>query len=89
MNKLASAQMVWDFRESAAAWWPTPAERDALRFAFTEAGEAIDAELRAALTIVAAPAPAEAGQRLPPRYWNGRVINRPLPAMCRRTCGRR
>ncbi len=60
----------------------------------------------AALTIVAAPAPAEAGQRLPPRgsasyccaafleirpprYWNGRVINRPLPAMCRRTCGRR
>jgi hypothetical protein len=24
----------------------------------------------------------------PPRWWNGKIVNRPLPAWCRRTCGR-
>lgn len=25
----------------------------------------------------------------PPRYWNGRLINKPLPRVCQRACGRR
>lgn len=40
------AEAVWSLRRSAATWWPTPPTGDALRFAFCEAGEALDALLR-------------------------------------------
>lgn len=40
-------KLVWDFRGMASEFWPTPEPDDALRYAFTEAGEAIDADLRA------------------------------------------
>lgn len=39
-------QRVWTFRASMADVWPTPSPIDAAAFAVTEAGEAIDAELR-------------------------------------------
>lgn len=37
---------VWAFRADLADVWPTPDTLDSLRFAFTEAGEAMDAYLR-------------------------------------------
>lgn len=37
---------VWAFRREMADVWPTPPPIDAAAFAVTEAGEAIDAELR-------------------------------------------
>jgi hypothetical protein len=37
---------VWAFRAELADVWPTPPPLDAAAFAVTEAGEAIDAELR-------------------------------------------
>ena len=40
------AEEVWKFRDSFSLWWPTPPEDDALRFAFCEAAEAMDAILR-------------------------------------------
>lgn len=39
-------KLVWDFRALAREYWPTPSPDDALRYAFTEAGEAMDALLR-------------------------------------------
>ena len=39
-------KLVWDFRAVAGEYWPTPEPKDALEYAFTEAGEAIDAGLR-------------------------------------------
>jgi len=39
-------KFVWDFRAVVAEFWPTPGVVDALRYAFTEAGEAVDARLR-------------------------------------------
>lgn len=38
--------IVWQYRTRLQAKWPTPGRIDALRFAFTEAGEAMDAYLR-------------------------------------------
>lgn len=38
--------IVWDARRELAHVWPTPDRNDALRFAATEAGEAMDAYLR-------------------------------------------
>lgn len=38
--------MVWDTRRQLGDKWPTPDPADSLRFAFTEAGEAMDAWLR-------------------------------------------
>jgi hypothetical protein len=38
--------LVWRYRSQLEAYWPTPTQRDALLFAFTEVAEAIDAELR-------------------------------------------
>lgn len=38
--------MVWQFRQDTAAVFPVPDRADSLRFAFTEAGEALDAYLR-------------------------------------------
>lgn len=40
-------ELLWDFRNRAASWWPTPDRDDALRFAVTKAGKALDAWLRA------------------------------------------
>lgn len=40
------SEAVWRFRRQAGDCWPTPDEFDALCFAFTEAAEAIDAQLR-------------------------------------------
>lgn len=37
---------VWDFREEMEHLWPSPGLVDSLRYAFTEAGEAMDARLR-------------------------------------------
>jgi NTP pyrophosphatase (non-canonical NTP hydrolase) len=37
---------VWDFRRQYNAWWATPNPDDCLRYAFTEAGELMDAYLR-------------------------------------------
>lgn len=37
---------IWKFREGAEPYWPTPDPQDSLRFAFCEAGEALDARLR-------------------------------------------
>ena len=44
MQQLAAT--VWRFRAEMADVWPTPDTLDSLRFAFTEAGEAMDAYLR-------------------------------------------
>ena len=41
-----AAELVWDFRREMGEAWPTPHQGDALRFAFTEAGEVLDAWLR-------------------------------------------
>jgi hypothetical protein len=38
--------LVWQFRGMVSDFWPTPEPADALRYAFTEAGEAMDASLR-------------------------------------------
>jgi len=38
--------MIWAYRHRLADRWPTPLPLDALRFAFTEAAEAMDARLR-------------------------------------------
>jgi NTP pyrophosphatase (non-canonical NTP hydrolase) len=37
---------VWDFRRKYSEWWATPEPDDCLRYAFTEAGELMDAWLR-------------------------------------------
>ena len=37
---------VWMYRKRLESIWPTPERIDSLRFAFTEAGEALDAYLR-------------------------------------------
>ena len=39
-------KLVWDTRRELGEAWPTPEPIDALRFALTEAGEAMDAWLR-------------------------------------------
>lgn len=39
-------RIVWNFRHENQKHWPTPNPSDSLRFAFTEAGEALDAQLR-------------------------------------------
>lgn len=39
-------RIVWQYRAELEAYWPTPTTEDALLFAFTELGEAIDAHLR-------------------------------------------
>lgn len=38
---------LWAFRDEMGDYWPTPDTLDALRFAVTEAGEALDAWMRA------------------------------------------
>lgn len=38
--------LIWSYRHRLADRWPTPPPVDALRFAFTEAAEAMDAWLR-------------------------------------------
>lgn len=38
--------IVWDMRRTLAHVWPTPNAQDSIRFAATEAGEALDAYLR-------------------------------------------
>lgn len=38
--------IVWRYRAELEPYWPTPTTEDALLFAFTELGEAIDAALR-------------------------------------------
>lgn len=38
--------IVWRYRAELEPYWPTPNTEDALLFAFTELGEAIDAHLR-------------------------------------------
>jgi NTP pyrophosphatase (non-canonical NTP hydrolase) len=38
--------MVWDLRSRISDKWATPERQDCLRYAFTEAGEAMDAYLR-------------------------------------------
>lgn len=38
--------IVWDMRRTLAHVWPTPNTQDSIRFAATEAGEALDAYLR-------------------------------------------
>jgi hypothetical protein len=43
---IATHRLVWEYRNMLEAHWPTPGRIDALRFAFTEAGEAMDADLR-------------------------------------------
>ncbi len=39
-------RIVWDARKELEPYWPTPTTEDALLFAFTELGEAVDAHLR-------------------------------------------
>lgn len=39
-------RIVWAYRQQLEDVWPTPTTEDALLFAFTELGEAIDAHLR-------------------------------------------
>lgn len=47
MNELQQAhKLVWDFRREMEPYWATPEPLDALRYAFTECGEAMDAWLR-------------------------------------------
>jgi hypothetical protein len=43
---VATYQDVWAWREQSAAWFVIPDTSDALAFAVTEAGEAVDAYLR-------------------------------------------
>lgn len=38
--------IVWRYRAELEPYWPTPSTGDALLFAFTELGEAVDAHLR-------------------------------------------
>jgi NTP pyrophosphatase (non-canonical NTP hydrolase) len=38
--------LVWSFRRENSDWWLTPSPDDCLRYAFTEAGELMDAWLR-------------------------------------------
>lgn len=38
--------LVWSYRIRLCEHWPTPAQADAMRFAFTEVAEALDAYLR-------------------------------------------
>ena len=38
--------IVWDFRDEMEGVWPCPNKYDSIRFAVTEAAEAIDADLR-------------------------------------------
>jgi len=42
----ATHAVVWAYRQRLAHLWPTPDPQDSLRFAVTEAGEALDASLR-------------------------------------------
>lgn len=37
---------IWSFRSEMSSYWPAPSSIDSLRFAFTEAGEVMDAFLR-------------------------------------------
>lgn len=39
-------RIVWQYRAELESVWPTPSTEDALLFAFTELGEAVDAYLR-------------------------------------------
>ena len=39
-------RLVWTFREDTGDVFPVPSQHDSLRFAVTEAGEALDAHLR-------------------------------------------
>jgi hypothetical protein len=39
--------LIWKFRAEMEPFWATPTPLDSLRYAFTEAGEAMDADLRA------------------------------------------
>lgn len=39
-------RLVWQYRAELEPYWPTPTTDDALLFAFTELGEAVDAHLR-------------------------------------------
>lgn len=39
-------RIVWQYRAELESVWPTPTTEDALLFAFTELGEAVDAHLR-------------------------------------------
>ena len=38
--------LVWSYRNRLSSLWPTPSCADSLAFAFTEIGEAVDAQLR-------------------------------------------
>jgi len=38
--------LVWSYRKRLSNLWPTPNREDSLAFAFTEIGEAVDAQLR-------------------------------------------
>lgn len=40
-------ETVWAFRDVNAEYWKTPNAQDSMRYAFCEAGEALDARLRA------------------------------------------
>lgn len=42
--------LVWNFRLAYEEYWPTPNVEDSIRFAFTEIGEVVDAELRGDIT---------------------------------------
>lgn len=47
MSDFASLhRMVWTFRNAVNEWWATPSPVECLLYAYTEAGEAIDAWLR-------------------------------------------
>ena len=46
MNLNHLHNIVWDFRDEMDGIWPLPDKYDSIRFALTEAAEAIDAELR-------------------------------------------
>lgn len=46
MNLPKMHRMVWTFREDTADVFPVPERYDSLRFAYTEAAEALDAHLR-------------------------------------------
>ena len=39
-------KLVWEFRREMQDYFPTPNQADSIKFAFTEVGEALDAELR-------------------------------------------
>ena len=42
----AMHRSLWEFRREISPYWPTPNREDSLAFAFTEAGEVVDAQLR-------------------------------------------